>query len=265
MLQFGEGAVGVAAILHKNLVADFHKAGAVGGRVGEAIFLNVLLVLAKIVEDFRVGTARVAERRGFNATATAPPVFVVVVEEDAFAGFDSPLGAVLGGANFGNFGVNAGFLKDCLPNLSGLGVFRDAVFLVADEAGDIDFVRIQADFFGEEGEEVFNLLLLEVIAERPVAKHLKHRGVAGVANVVNILETQGGLRVGEAGAFRVGLTEQIRQQRLHPGAGEEGGGVVLQHQRGGRDDFVSVFNLKIKKLLANLVGVHGVYYSIKGG
>ena len=178
--------------------------------MGEAVLLDVLFVLAEVIKDFGVGTTRVAERRSFNAAATAPPVFVVVVEEDAFAGFDSPLGAVLGGANLGNFGVNAGFLKDFLPNLSGFGVFRDAIFLVADEAGDVDFVRVQADFFGEEGEEVFNLLLFEVIAERPVAKHLKHRGVAGVANVVNILETQGGLRVGEAGAFRVGLTEQIR-------------------------------------------------------
>jgi len=231
--------------LHENLIADFHEASAVGSGVAFAIFLNILLILAEIIENLGIRAAGVAERSGFDAAAATPPVFFVVVEEDAFAGLNSPFVADFGGADFGDFRLNAGLLEDFLPDFGGFGVFRDAVFLIADETSDVNPFRVEPDFFGQKLKIILNLFLFEVVAERPVAKHFENRGVARVANVFNILETHGRLAIGQTGALGMRLAKEIGEERLHAGAGEERGRVVLEDERGGRNNFVPMFNLKI--------------------
>ena len=160
------------------------------------VFFCVLFIFAEVVENFAVGAARVADGRGFDAATARPPVFFVVVEEDAFAGLNSPLVAVFSRVDFSDFSVDAGFFKDGLPDFCSFFVFGDAVFFGADKAGDEDFFGVEADDFGEEFEVVFDLFLFEVVAERPVAEHFENGGVTRVADVFNVLEAEARLRVG---------------------------------------------------------------------
>jgi hypothetical protein len=74
--------------------------------------------------------------------------------------------------------------------------------LRTDEARDIQFVRIEPDNIGQEFEHPFELLLLEVIAQAPVAEHLEERRVAVVADFFDILGAQTGLAVDQARALR---------------------------------------------------------------
>ena len=116
--------------------------------MGLAVFFLILLICAEIVENFAVWTTGVADRSGLDAAAAGPPVFFVVVEEDVFAWLNSPLVAIFGGADFGDLGVDAGFFEGFLPNLRGFGIFRNAVFFVADKASDVDATGVETDFFG---------------------------------------------------------------------------------------------------------------------
>ena len=67
-----------------------------------AVALYVLLVFAKIVENLAIWTTRVANRGSINAATARPPVFVIVIEEDVLAFFNTALVAILSRANFGN-------------------------------------------------------------------------------------------------------------------------------------------------------------------
>ena len=154
-----------------------------------AVFFNVLFILAKIIENFRVGAARVADRRGVATAATRPPVFFVVIEEDALAFADAAFVAILGSIDLGNFRLDASFFKDLLPDMRSLIIARDVIFFVADKAGDKNLLWVEADFFGKKFKIIFDLFALEIIAERPVAEHFKNGGVTWVANIFNILKT----------------------------------------------------------------------------
>ena len=147
LFELFESTVLLALVLHKNLVADLHETGAVGGWMSETVFLNVLLIIAKIIKHLRVWATWIAKRSGLDATATAPPVFVVVVEENMLALFDAALVAVFGGADFGDLGIDASFFENFLPDMGSLFVFWDAVFFVANKTGDVDFVWVEADDF----------------------------------------------------------------------------------------------------------------------
>lgn len=113
----------------------------------------------------------------------------------------------------------------------GLGVLRDAVGRVADEAGDVDALGVEAHPLGEEGPELPDLDVLEVVAEAPAAEHLEEGHVPAVADLLDVLGAQAGLAVGEPRALRVVGPEQVGQQRLHAAAREQRGGVVLRDQR----------------------------------
>ena len=180
----------ITLILHENLVADFHEACAIRGRMRFAIFRDILLIFAKIIEDFGIWTTWITNRGSFDATTTAPPVFVVIVEKDMLIFLDTTLGTVFTGANFSNFCLYTRFGKDTLPDFGRFGIFWDAVFFVTNKASDVNFVWIETDNFGEKFEESRNLLLLEIIAKRPVTEHFKNRSVAWITHIFNILQTQ---------------------------------------------------------------------------
>ena len=130
-----------------------------------AIFGFILMLFTKIIEDFRIWAARVADWRGFNAATAGPPVFFIVIEEDTLIALNAAFVAILGGVDFSDFGIDASFFENLLPNASSLVVAWDAVFFVTNKASDIDFSRIETDFFGQESEEIANLLLFEIIAK----------------------------------------------------------------------------------------------------
>ena len=110
-----------------------------------------------------------------------------------------------------NFRLNARFFEDLLPNLCSLIIARDAIFFVTNKASDIKFGWVDADLLCQESEEITNLLLFEIIAERPVAKHLENRCVARIANILNILQAKTRLRISQTSAILMRLAKQIWQ------------------------------------------------------
>ncbi len=144
--------------------------------------------------------------------------------------------AVFLGAELHLVGGNACGGEQLGPDPGGLGVLRDAVRLVTAEAGDVDPVRIQADLLGQEGPELVQLLVFEVVTQAPVAEHLEEGGVPVVADLFDVLHPQAGLAVGQPMAGRMVGAEQVGQQRLHATAGEQRGGIVLGDQRSPGND-----------------------------
>ena len=78
----------------------------------------------------------------------APARLKSLKSEDMLAFFHAALITLCGRADLGNLCINAGVLKDLLPNLSSFGILRDTVLFVTDKASDINLVGIKTDFFG---------------------------------------------------------------------------------------------------------------------
>ena len=155
----------ITLILHENLVTDFHKTRTIRGRMRFTVFRDILLIFAKVIENFGIWTTWITDRGSINATAATPPVFVIVIEENMLIFFNTTLGAVFTGTNFSDFSFHSSFGKDTLPDFSRFGVFRNAIFFVTNKASDVNFMWIETDDFGEEFKESWNLLLLKIIAE----------------------------------------------------------------------------------------------------
>ena len=105
--------------------------------MGFTVFFDVLLVFAKVVEDLRIWATWVADWSFFDATGARPPVFFVVIEENAFVALDATLVTNFSTANFGDICFNASLGEDGLPNLSRFVVARNAVFFVTNKTGNI--------------------------------------------------------------------------------------------------------------------------------
>jgi hypothetical protein len=131
------------------------------------------------------------------------------------------------------------------------------VFRVTDEAGDVDPLRVEADPVGQERPYLRQLLLLEVVAEAPVAEHLEEGRMPVVADLVDVLHAQAGLAVRDPRPGFMVRPEQVRQQRLHPAAGEQRGRVVVGYQGRARNDHVAGLGHVVEINPADVVGLHG--------
>ena len=125
---------------------------------------------------------------------------------------------------------------------------------------------------GQQVPAPFQRLLLEVVAEGPVAQHLEERVVIGVeADVLQVVVLSPGAdaflrirRPGVLGRLRprprrdVGLpiAEEDRHERIHPRIGEEQPRGIRQERRR-RHDRVAALGEKIQERLANLGRSHG--------
>ena len=116
------------------------------------------------------------------------------------------------------------------PNGRRFGIARYVVLLVADEGGHIEILRVEADLFGQKFEEPRQLLLLEVITERPIAEHLEKSDVPVVPHFFDIFRAETFLAVDQAIAQRVLLTQEIRDKRLHTASGEKCRRVVARYE-----------------------------------
>ena len=139
-----ELALLVLVVLHEDVVPDFDvlPAVAAGAAIGAA------LLLAGVDEHLGVGTARAGSPR------RAPPVVLARQAEDALLG--NP---------------------ERLPYLDRLFIGGDIAVLsllaLAAEHRDIELLRLEAEVLGEELKAPGNRLLLEVVVQGPVAKHLE--------------------------------------------------------------------------------------------
>ena len=143
------------------------------------------------------------------------------------------------------------------PQLERLGV--EGRVIVAGEDRERQPVERDAQFGGrgQELEAHRDGLFLEVVAEGPVAQHLEEREVHGIADFVDVAGADAFLVVGEAFARRMRLSAQVRDQRMHPGGGEEAGRVVVRDQRRALYLGVSVAAEKCDISAADLCCGHG--------
>ena len=130
---------------------------------------------------------------------------MVVVKEDSFAWLDAAFVANFSRTNLGNLCLNPRFFKYFLPYFSSFRVLWNAIFIIANETSDIDFVWVKPDLLRQKLKEITNLFFFEIITERPVPKHLENGRVARVANIFDVLETKARLRIGQASSVRVFL------------------------------------------------------------
>ena len=140
------------------------------------------------------------------------------------------------------------------PTVVGFRVAR-GVF-VSFEAGEIQPVLIDPEplFIRQEFPGVSDGILLEVIAERPVAEHFEKRAVGAVAHFVDVAGAHAFLHINQAAACRVRFAHQVRHKRMHTRRGKEHGGVVFRNQRGRGDHGMPAFTEKPEIELAQLFG-----------
>ncbi len=135
-------------VLHEDVVPDLHEAVAVLIRRTGRAAEDVVAV---VVEDFRAGAARAAVAHGPEVVGRGDADDLVVRE--------------------------AG---DLLPDVEG--------FVVGVIDGDQQAAGIKAEFLGQQVPRALDGVVLEVVAEREVAQHLKEgvvtRGIADVVQVV---------------------------------------------------------------------------------
>ena len=191
--------------------------------------IGAALLLACVDEHLGVGTA------GARRAGRPPPVVLARQAEDAL-------------------------LRDAdrLPYLDRLFVGRDiAVFAFPALAAENRYVKLlglEAEVLGEELERPGDRLLLEVVVQGPVAKHLEEGQVRSVAHLVDVAGPDALLDVREASPRRMlHRAHQVRDERMHPGRSEEDRRVVLRDNRCAGDDRMPLRLEKLKVLVAEFV------------
>ncbi len=169
-------------------------------------------------------------------------------------------------------GVEAGGGEEFGPDGGGLVVEFGGVAGLGRVNGGEEAFGGDAPDFGEEFPAPGERLLLEVIAEGPVAQHLEEGVVVGV--VTDVLEVVvfaagadaflgvggagvgGGAGAGPFGDVGLFVAEEDGHELVHAGVGEEQAGRVRE-QRRRRDDRVLLRVEEIEEGLAELRGGHG--------
>ena len=234
--QLGQAAVLVHLELHEHVVPDLDEAVAVLiGRSGRAAGD----VRAVVVEDFRARAAGAGVGHHPEVVALVAPALVVADADHALGRQADDLG----------------------PDVVSL------VVLLID--GGQQLVRLQSIDLGEQLPAPFDALLLEVVAEGPVAQHLEEGVVArGVAHVFQIVvlaaRAQAGLHAGRAhvGAL-VGAEEHVLELH-HAAVGEHERRVVAGHQRAARHHGVALAFKEVEEGLADVGDGHGKLVAFHG-
>jgi hypothetical protein len=145
----------------------------------------------------------------------------------------------------------------CLPQLDCLLVGAEAELLVALEDRHPDPRRVESEALERQLPPPGNRLLLEVVAEAPVAEHLEKGQVApGLADLLDVGGAEAPLGVADARRRRL-LAAEVRLEGLHPRDREQGRSVLGGwDQRGRRHPQVSALLEEGQVGLADLVRGH---------
>ena len=172
----------------------------------------------KLIKHLTIRTTRIANRSSFWTAIATPPVFTAVIKENSFTWIYTTRCSLLFAADIRRLCIDALFCKLFLPQFSRFNIFLNIIFRRANKTRYIQSLRIKTNFLSQKRPHPANLLLLKIVAQTPVSKHLKKRCMTIIANVVNILRSQTRLRIGNSLTFGVCLTKQVRNHRLHSGA-----------------------------------------------
>ena len=204
------GVFGRVVELGEDDVPDFQVAFVFPARVGfRIIFWQVVHFLTAVVEDFRV--------RPRWSLADVPEV-VLVGQEVVF------------------------FDPDLQPILLGFQILR--------VVGDVEAVRIKAKPFvaGQEFPGPRNYFVLEVVADREVPQHFKHRVVAGrLTDVFNVVGPDTLLRRGHPRVVWYDLPVEVLLHRCHPGVDPKQSRVIDRHEGSTWHLLVAVLDEEIQK------------------
>ena len=227
LLEGDERAVGLLLILHEHVVPDLEVAAAVAG--GRAVGAAGRLV----ADDEHLGI----RAAGAGDAGGAPPVVLLGQVEQVLV-----LHALR------------------TPQVRRLLVAGAVGVALKHGEGQLVGVQAQPVLAGQEFPAPRDHLLLEVVAQGPVAQHLEEGQMAGIAHLVDVAGADALLHVRQPRAHGMLLAHQIGHQRMHAGGGEQHGRVVLGNDRGGGDAGVALLLEEAEEQAAQLVGgldVHG--------
>jgi hypothetical protein len=130
--------------------------------------------------------------------------------------------------------------------------------LVGLEDGGPQQVGIQAQPFGHELEAPGQGLPLEVVPEGEVAEHLEHRQMPGRAShVLDVHGAEALLDRCRAPEQRLGDAQEVRDELVHPGVGQQQARFGRGNERRGLDPRMSPLLEEAQERLANLTALHG--------
>ena len=220
LLQLGVIVVAVVVELGEHIVPDLNVAVAIAAH--GAVRLAAAELLTTVVVDLGAGAT--------GAGAVLPEVVRLAKAEDFFLG-DADL---------------------LVPDVKGLVIIQIH--------GGIQTVFLQTHYLGQKLPAPCNGLVLEVIAEREIAQHLKIGAVAGsVTHIVNIAGADALLAGADPAAGRLFLPLEPGLHGGHSGVDEQDGFVILGYQRkAGQAQMV--FALKVAQehfpqLIESMIGV----------
>ncbi len=198
-------AVGLTVILHEHQVPYLDYLGIVLVYERSSIHFIALLVAAQVDVNFRTGTAG-------TRVAHFPEIIVTVSVDDVAFG------------------------QMLLPDGSGLVIALQTFGSVALEYGGVQTLGIEFQYVHEIFPGEVDGLFLEIIAERPVAKHLEHGVMISVVThflkvVVLARHAKALLAVGHALRLGDAVAQYNILELVHARVGEHQGGVVFQHHR----------------------------------
>ena len=203
------------SILHEDVVPDLEVLAALAAWLA----VRTACRTTCIYEHFAVRAAR------SGLAGWTPPVVLTRQEEDSVV-WDS----------------------HAVPELCALSVAWNAVF--ACEYCDGKLLNGDSKHLGEELEAPRNHLFLEVVAKRPVAKHLKASEMMRVPYAVYIACPYAFLVVREPLSRRMLLSQKIRYERMHSSRREKHGWVVLRDDRCTAYLHMAPFNEKVDEFLS---------------
>ena len=131
---------------------------------------------------------------------------------------------------------NAVFRDIFQPEVFGFVVDVEVFLRVATENCHIQTVLVDSVFFGKQIPRKADGVFLEIVAKRPVSKHLEHCVMVGVVSyvlkvVVLSRNAQTFLRVGHAKRFGLAYSEENILELVHSGICKHQGGVALYYHR----------------------------------
>ena len=129
------------------------------------------------------------------------------------------------------------------PEIVGFLIEGCTIFLVTRKNGGIETVLVQLHHLRQKLPRVGDSLFLEIVAERPVAQHLEHGVVVGVAtHLLQVIMLAGDaetlLGVGHARVFGRIVAQKDVLELVHASIGEHQRRVILDDHRCGWDNMM---------------------------